>query len=144
MDQFVLNWIFIGASFALYIGIAIWARAGSTSDFYTASRGVNPIVNGAATAADWMSAASFLSMAGLISFMGYSGTIYLMGWTGGYVLLALLLAPYLRKYGKFTVPAFIGDRYYSQGARIVAVICLIFFYAFYMNALDRKHGVEED
>jgi cation/acetate symporter len=125
MDQFTLNLIVVGASFALYIGIAIWARAGSTSDFYTASRGVNPIVNGAATAADWMSAASFISMAGLIAFVGYGNSSFLMGWTGGYVLLALLLAPYLRKFGRFTVPEFIGDRFYSQSARIVAVICLL-------------------
>jgi len=125
MDQFTLNLIVVGASFALYIGIAIWARAGSTSDFYTASRGVNPIVNGAATAADWMSAASFISMAGLIAFVGYGNSSFLMGWTGGYVLLALLLAPYLRKFGRFTVPEFIGDRFYSQSARIVAVVCLL-------------------
>ena len=125
MDQFVINLIFVGASFALYIGIAIWARAGSTSDFYAASRGVNPIVNGAATAADWMSAASFISMAGLIAFVGYGNSTFLMGWTGGYVLLALLLAPYLRKFGRFTVPDFIGDRFYSRTARIVAVISLL-------------------
>ena len=125
MDQFTLNLIVVGATFALYIGIAIWARAGSTADYYTASRGINPIVNGAATAADWMSAASFISMAGLIAFVGYGNSSYLMGWTGGYVLLALLLAPYLRKFGRFTVPEFIGDRFYSQGARIVAVICLL-------------------
>jgi cation/acetate symporter len=125
MEQFTLNLIVVGATFALYIGIAIWARAGSTADYYTASRGVNPIVNGAATAADWMSAASFISMAGLIAFVGYDNSTYLMGWTGGYVLLALLLAPYLRKFGRFTVPEFIGDRFYSQGARIVAVICLL-------------------
>jgi cation/acetate symporter len=118
MDQFTLNLIVVGASFALYIGIAIWARAGSTSDFYAASRGVNPIVNGAATAADWMSAASFISMAGLIAFVGYGNSTFLMGWTGGYVLLALLLAPYLRKFGRFTVPDFIGDRFYSQTARL--------------------------
>ncbi len=125
MDQFTLNLIFVGASFALYIGIAIWARAGNTSDFYAASRGVNPIVNGAATAADWMSAASFISMAGLIAFVGYGNSSFLMGWTGGYVLLALLLAPYLRKFGRFTVPEFIGDRFYSQTARVVAVVCLL-------------------
>ncbi len=125
MSQFTLNLIVVGASFALYIGIAIWARAGTTSDFYAASRGVNPIVNGAATAADWMSAASFISMAGLIAFVGYGNSSFLMGWTGGYVLLALLLAPYLRKFGRFTVPEFIGDRFYSQSARIVAVICLL-------------------
>jgi len=125
MDQFTLNLLVVGASFALYVGIAIWARAGSTADFYAASRGVNPIVNGAATAADWMSAASFISMAGLIAFVGYGNSSFLMGWTGGYVLLALLLAPYLRKFGRFTVPEFIGDRFYSQTARIVAVICLL-------------------
>ncbi|MCL1629772.1 MULTISPECIES: sodium:solute symporter family protein [Roseinatronobacter] len=125
MDQFLINLIFVGASFALYIGIAIWARAGSTSDFYAASRGVNPIVNGAATAADWMSAASFISMAGLIAFVGYGNSTFLMGWTGGYVLLAMLLAPYLRKFGRFTVPDFIGDRYYSQTARTLAIISLL-------------------
>ncbi|MCH8467055.1 MAG: VC_2705 family sodium/solute symporter, partial [Roseinatronobacter sp.] len=125
MDQYILNLIFVGGSFALYIGIAIWARAGSTSDFYAASRGVNPIVNGAATAADWMSAASFISMAGLIAAVGYGNSTFLMGWTGGYVLLAMLLAPYLRKFGRFTVPDFIGDRFYSQTARLVAVISLL-------------------
>ena len=125
MDQFTLNLLVVGASFALYVGIAIWARAGSTSDFYAASQGVHPIVNGAATAADWMSAASFISMAGLIAFVGYGNSTFLMGWTGGYVLLALLLAPYLRKFGRFTVPDFIGDRFYSQSARLVAVICLL-------------------
>ncbi|MDF2234985.1 cation acetate symporter [Albimonas sp. CAU 1670] len=125
MDQFTLNLLFVGASFALYIGIAIWARAGSTSEFYAAGRGVHPITNGMATAADWMSAASFISMAGLIAFVGYDNSTYLMGWTGGYVLLALLLAPYLRKFGKFTVSEFIGDRFYSPTARLVAVICLI-------------------
>ncbi|RBI86532.1 cation acetate symporter [Rhodosalinus halophilus] len=125
MDQFTLNLLFVGASFALYIGIAIWARAGSTSEFYAAGRGVHPVTNGMATAADWMSAASFISMAGLIAFVGYDNSTYLMGWTGGYVLLALLLAPYLRKFGKFTVPEFIGDRFYSKTARLVAVICLI-------------------
>jgi cation/acetate symporter len=125
MSQFVLNLIFVGGSFALYIGIAIWARAGSTADFYAASRGVNPVVNGAATAADWMSAASFISMAGLIAAVGYGNSTFLMGWTGGYVLLAMLLAPYLRKFGRFTVPDFIGDRFYSQSARLVAVISLL-------------------
>jgi cation/acetate symporter len=125
MSQFMLNLLVVGSSFLLYIGIAIWARAGTTSDFYAASRGVNPIVNGAATAADWMSAASFISMAGLIAFVGYGNSTFLMGWTGGYVLLALLLAPYLRKFGRFTVPEFIGDRFYSQTARIVAVVCLL-------------------
>ena len=125
MEQYTLNLLFVGASFALYIGIAIWARAGSTSEFYAAGRGVHPVTNGMATAADWMSAASFISMAGLIAFVGYDNSTYLMGWTGGYVLLALLLAPYLRKFGKFTVPEFIGDRFYSPTARMVAVICLI-------------------
>ncbi|MCP5416812.1 MAG: cation acetate symporter [Chromatiaceae bacterium] len=125
MDLQTLTFIVVGATFALYIGIAIWAKAGSTGEFYAAGRGVHPVANGMATAADWMSAASFISMAGLIAFMGYDGALFLMGWTGGYVLLAMLLAPYLRKFGKFTVPEFIGDRYYSQIARIVAVLCLI-------------------
>ncbi len=125
MDQQTLIYLVVGASFALYIGIAIYSRAASTGEFYAAGRGVNPIANGMATAADWMSAASFISMAGLIAFMGYEASAFLMGWTGGYVLLALLLAPYLRKFGKFTVPEFIGDRFYSQTARIVAVICLL-------------------
>ncbi|PWR04108.1 cation acetate symporter [Meridianimarinicoccus roseus] len=125
MDQFTLNLLFVGASFALYIGIAIWARAGSTAEFYAAGRGVHPVTNGMATAADWMSAASFISMAGLLAFGGYTTSAYLMGWTGGYVLLALLLAPYLRKFGKFTVPEFIGDRFYSPTARMVAVAALI-------------------
>ena len=120
-----MTYLIVGATFALYIGIAVWARAGTTKDFYVAGGGVHPISNGMATAADWMSAASFISMAGLIAFMGYGGSVFLMGWTGGYVLLAMLLAPYLRKFGKFTVPEFIGDRYYSRTARIVAVICLI-------------------
>jgi cation/acetate symporter len=119
------TYLIVGFTFAIYIGIAIWARASTTSDFYVAGGHVNPIANGMATAADWMSAASFISMAGLIAFMGYGGSVFLMGWTGGYVLLAMLLAPYLRKFGKFTVPEFIGERYYSKGARIVAVICLI-------------------
>ncbi|MSU91458.1 cation acetate symporter [Rhodobacteraceae bacterium 2CG4] len=125
MDQFTINLLFVGASFALYIGIAIWARAGTTSEFYAAGRGIHPVTNGMATAADWMSAASFISMAGLIAFVGYDNSTYLMGWTGGYVLLALLLAPYLRKFGKYTVSEFIGDRFYSPTARLVAVICLI-------------------
>ena len=125
MDQFTLNLLVVGASFALYIGIAIWARAGTTSEFYAAGRGVNPVVNGMATAADWMSAASFISMAGLIAFVGYNNSSFLMGWTGGYVLMAMLLAPYLRKFGKYTVPEFVGDRYYSTSARVVAVICLL-------------------
>jgi cation/acetate symporter len=126
MDVQLWTFIIVGITFALYIGVAIWARASSTSEFYVAGKGVHPILNGMATAADWMSAASFISMAGLISFMGYDGAQYLLGWTGGYVLLALLLAPYLRKFGKFTVPDFIGERYYSQTARVVAVICAIF------------------
>ncbi len=121
----LLTYLFVGASFALYIGIAIWARAGSTKDFYVAGGGVHPVTNGIATAADWMSAASFISMAGLIANMGYGGGLFLMGWTGGYVILALLLAPYLRKFGKFTVPQFIGDRFYSSSASTVAVICLL-------------------
>lgn len=125
MSQFAINLIFVGASFALYIGIAIWARAGSTKEFYVAGGGVHPVMNGMATAADWMSAASFISMAGLIAAGGYANSTFLMGWTGGYVLLAMLLAPYLRKFGKFTVPDFIGDRFYSTGARLVAVACLI-------------------
>lgn len=125
MDVQFWTYILVGATFALYIGIAVWSRAASTSDFYVAGSHVNPITNGMATAADWMSAASFLSMAGLISFMGYDGAVYLMGWTGGYVLLALLLAPYLRKFGKFTIPDFIGDRYYSNFARTIAVICAL-------------------
>ena len=119
------TYLVVGATFALYIGIAFWARAASTSDFYVAGKGVHPVANGMATAADWMSAASFISMAGLLAFKGYDASVYLMGWTGGYVLLALLLAPYLRKFGKFTVPEFIGDRYYSKLARLVAVIALI-------------------
>lgn len=125
MELQTLTFIVVGFTFALYIGIAIWARAGSTSEFYVAGGGVPPVANGMATAADWMSAASFISMAGLIAFLGYGGSVFLMGWTGGYVLLALLLAPYLRKFGKFTVPEFIGDRFYSKTARMVAVICLI-------------------
>lgn len=125
MSQFAINLIFVGGSFALYIAIAIWARAGSTKEFYVAGGGVNPVMNGMATAADWMSAASFISMAGLIAAGGYANSTFLMGWTGGYVLLAMLLAPYLRKFGKFTVPEFIGDRFYSKNARFVAVACLI-------------------
>lgn len=125
MSQFAINLIFVSGSFALYIAIAIWARAGSTKEFYVAGGGVNPVMNGMATAADWMSAASFISMAGLIAAGGYANSTYLMGWTGGYVLLAMLLAPYLRKFGKFTVPEFIGDRFYSKNARFVAVACLI-------------------
>ena len=121
----IWTYIIVALTFALYIGIAIWSRAGSTKEFYVAGGGVSPLANGTATAADWMSAASFISMAGLISFMGYDGSVYLMGWTGGYVLLALLLAPYLRKFGKFTVPDFIGERYYSKTARLVAVFCAL-------------------
>nr|WP_262982416.1 sodium:solute symporter family protein [Sulfurirhabdus autotrophica] len=131
----------MGLSFALYIGIAVMARAGSTKEFYIAGGGVHPIINGMATGADWMSAASFISMAGLIAFLGYGGSVYLMGWTGGYVLLAVLLAPYLRKFGKFTVPEFIGDRYYSQTARIVAVICLIFISFTYVAGQMRGVGI---
>src|SRR6056300_1706649 len=119
MDLSTLTYLVVGATFALYIGIAFWARASSTSEFYVAGKGVHPVANGMATAADWMSAASFISMAGLIAFLGYGGSVFLMGWTGGYVLLAMLLAPYLRKFGKFTVPEFVGDRYYSQTARVV-------------------------
>ena len=125
MDLQTMTYLVVGASFALYIGIAIWARAGTTSEFYVAGGGVHPVTNGMATAADWMSAASFISMAGLISNMGYGGGLFLMGWTGGYVLLACLLAPYLRKFGKFTVPQFIGDRFYSKTASTVAVVCLL-------------------
>ncbi len=125
MELQTLIYLFVGGTFALYIGIAIWARAATTGEFYVAGKGVHPIANGMATAADWMSAASFISMAGLIAFSGYDASVYLMGWTGGYVLLAMLLAPYLRKFGKFTVPEFIGERYYSQTARLVAVLCLI-------------------
>ncbi len=139
----VQTWTFIivGLTFALYIGIAIWSRAGSTSEFYVAGGGVHPVANGMATAADWMSAASFISMAGLIAFMGYDGAVFLMGWTGGYVLLALLLAPYLRKFGKFTVPDFIGDRYYSNVARTVAVICALIVSFTYVAGQMRGVGV---
>ena len=141
MSTQMLIYLFVGASFALYIGIALWTRAGSTSEFYVAGGGVHPVVNGMATAADWMSAASFLSMAGLIAFMGYDGSVYLMGWTGGYVVLALLLAPYLRKFGQFTVPDFIGTRYYSKTARVVAVICLIFISFTYIAGQMRGVGI---
>ena len=134
-------WIIVGLTFALYIGIAIWSRAGSTNEFYIAGKGVNPIANGMATAADWMSAASFISMAGIISFIGYDGSVYLMGWTGGYVLLALLLAPYLRKFGKFTVPDFIGDRYYSNVARTVAVFCALIVSFTYIAGQMRGVGI---
>lgn len=135
------TYLLVGITFALYIGIAIWSRAGSTSEFYVAGGGVSPLANGMATAADWMSAASFISMAGIIAFAGYDGSVYLMGWTGGYVLLALLLAPYLRKFGKFTVPDFIGDRYYSKTARIVAVICALIVSFTYIAGQMRGVGV---
>ena len=141
MTAQVMTYLFVGASFALYIGIAIWSRSGSTNEFYVAGGGVHPIANGAATAADWMSAASFLSMAGIIAFEGADGARYLMGWTGGYVLLALLLAPYLRKFAKFTVPDFVGDRYYSQTARLVAVVCVIFISFTYVAGQMRGVGI---
>ena len=141
MDTQSLTYLFVGLSFSLYIGIAIWSRASSTNDFYIAGKGVHPIANGMATAADWMSAASFISMAGLIAFLGKDGSVYLMGWTGGYVLLALLLAPYLRKFGKYTVPDFIGTRYYSNLARLVAVICLIFISFTYVAGQMRGVGI---
>jgi len=141
METQTLTYLFVGASFALYIGIAFWSRAKSTNDFYVAGKGVNPIANGMATAADWMSAASFISMAGLIAFLGKDGSVYLMGWTGGYVLLALLLAPYLRKFGQYTVPDFIGTRYYSNTARLVAVICLIFVSFTYIAGQMRGVGI---
>ncbi len=141
MDVMTLTYLFVGVTFAIYIGIAIWSRAGSTSDYYVAGGGVPPIANGMATAADWMSAASFISMAGIIAFAGYDGSVYLMGWTGGYVLLALLLAPYLRKFGKFTVPDFVGDRYYSSTARLVAVVCAIFVSFTYVAGQMRGVGI---
>ena len=141
MDLRTLTYLVVGLSFVLYIGIALLSRARSTGDFYVAGKHVHPLANGMATAADWMSAASFISMAGLIAFLGYGGSVYLMGWTGGYVLLALLLAPYLRKYGKFTVPEFIGDRYYSNAARTVAVICLIFISFTYVAGQMRGVGI---
>jgi cation/acetate symporter len=141
MSQFVINMLFVGASFALYFGIAIWARAGSTKEFYVAGGGVHPVTNGMATAADWMSAASFISMAGLIAAGGYANSTFLMGWTGGYVLLAMLLAPYLRKFGKFTVPDFIGDRFYSNGARLAAVVCLIIICVTYVIGQMAGAGV---
>jgi len=141
MDILTWTYILVGASFALYIGIAFWTRAGSTKEFYIAGGGVSPLANGMATAADWMSAASFISMAGIISFSGYDGSVYLMGWTGGYVLLALLLAPYLRKFGKFTVPDFVGDRYYSNTARVVAVICALFISFTYVAGQMRGVGI---
>ena len=141
MDAQSLTYLFVALSFGLYIGIAIWSRAGSTNEFYIAGGGVHPIANGMATAADWMSAASFISMAGIIAFMGYDGAVYLMGWTGGYVILALLLAPYLRKFGQFTVPDFIGTRYYSTTARVVAVICLILISFTYVAGQMRGVGI---
>jgi cation/acetate symporter len=141
MSQFVINMLFVGASFALYFGIAVWARAGSTKEFYVAGGGVHPVTNGMATAADWMSAASFISMAGLIAAGGYANSTFLMGWTGGYVLLAMLLAPYLRKFGKFTVPDFIGDRFYSNGARLAAVLCLIIICVTYVIGQMAGAGV---
>ena len=141
MDTQSLTYLFVGLTFTLYIAIAIWSRAATTSDFYIAGKGVNPVANGMATAADWMSAASFISMAGLIAFLGKDGSVYLMGWTGGYVLLALLLAPYLRKFGQYTVPDFIGTRYYSNAARLVAVICLIFVSFTYVAGQMRGVGI---
>jgi cation/acetate symporter len=141
MSLTALTYLVVGATFALYVGIAFWSRAISTGDFYVAGKGVHPIANGMATAADWMSAASFISMAGLIAFLGYDGSVYLMGWTGGYVLLALLLAPYLRKFGKFTVPEFIGERYDSHTARVVAVICLVFVSFTYVAGQMRGVGI---
>jgi len=141
MDVQTLTFIFVGASFAVYIGIAVWSRASNTSEFYIAGGGVPPLANGMATAADWMSAASFISMAGIISFVGRDGSVYLIGWTGGYVLLALLLAPYLRKFGKYTVPDFVGDRYYSDIARVVAVICVLFVSFTYVAGQMRGVGI---
>lgn len=141
MDLQIWTWVLVGITFSLYIGIAIWSRAGSTKEFYVAGGGVSPLANGLATAADWMSAASFISMAGIISFNGYDGSVYLMGWTGGYVLLALLLAPYLRKFGKFTVPDFIGDRYYSNVARSVAVFCALIVSFTYVAGQMRGVGL---
>jgi cation/acetate symporter len=141
MDVQTLTFIFVGVTFAVYIGIAIWSRADNTDDFYVAGGGVHPFANGMATAADWMSAASFISMAGIISFVGRDGSVYLMGWTGGYVLLALLLAPYLRKFGKYTVPDFVGDRYYSNMARVVAVVCVLFVSFTYVAGQMRGVGI---
>lgn len=141
MSILTWTWIIVGLSFTLYIGIAFWAKAKTTGDFYVAAKQINPVMNGMATGADWMSAASFISMAGLISFLGRDGAMYLMGWTGGYVLLAMLLAPYLRKYGKFTVPMFVGERYYSQTARVVAVVCAIFVSFTYVAGQMRGVGV---
>ena len=141
MDAQTLTYLFVFLSFSLYIGIAIWSKASSTGEFYVAGGGVHPVANGMATAADWMSAASFISMAGIIAFMGYDGTVYLMGWTGGYVILALLLAPYLRKFGEFTVPDFIGDRYYSNVARTVAVFCALIVCFTYIAGQMRGVGI---
>ena len=141
MSVQIWTYIIVALTFTLYIGIAIWSRAGSTKEFYVAGGGVSPLANGMATAADWMSAASFISVPGIISFMGYDGSVYLMGWTGGYVLLALLLAPYLRKFGKFTVPDFIGERYYSQTARLVAVFCALLVSFTYVAGQMRGVGV---
>src|SRR5512133_1737090 len=141
MSILTWTWIIVGASFALYIYIAYWARAKTTGDFYVAEKQIHPVLNGMATGADWMSAASFISMAGLISFMGRDGSQYLMGWTGGYTLLAVLLAPYLRKYGKYTVPQFVGDRYYSRAARVVALVCAIAISFTYVAGQMRGVGI---
>ena len=141
MNVQLWTYLLVGITFTLYIGIAIWSKASSTKEFYVAGGGISPLANGMATAADWMSAASFISMAGLISFLGYDGSVYIMGWTGGYVLLALLLAPYLRKFGKFTVPDFIGERYYSKSARIVAVLCALLVSFTYVAGQMRGVGV---
>jgi len=141
MDQQLWAYFFVVLTFGIYISIALWARAGSTEDFYVAGHDIHPALNGMATAADWMSAASFLSMAGLIAFLGYGGSVYLMGWTGGYVLLALLLAPFLREFGKFTVPDFVGDRYYSKAARIIAVICALMVSFTYIAGQMKGVGV---
>ena len=141
MDAQSFSYLFVGLSFALYIGIAFWTRANSTKQFYVAGGGVHPVLNGMATGADWMSAASFLSVAGIVAFSGRDGSVYLIGWTGGYVLLALLLAPYLRKFGRYTVPDFIGERYYSKTARTVAVLCLIFISFTYIAGQMRGVGI---
>ena len=141
MSSQILTYLFVALSFGLYAAIAIWSRAGSTKDFYVASSGVGPIANGMATAADWMSAASFISLAGIIAFMGYGSSVYLIGWTGGYVILALMLAPYLRKFGKYTVPDFIATRYYSKKARMIAVIALIIVSFTYIAGQMRGVGI---
>ncbi|MAR16489.1 MAG: cation acetate symporter, partial [Flammeovirgaceae bacterium] len=141
MDVQTWTYIIVGITFLIYISIAIWSKASSTNEFYIAGKGVSPLANGMATAADWMSAASFISMAGIIAFAGYDGSVYLMGWTGGYVLLALLLAPYLRKFGKFTVPDFIGERYYSTQARLVAVFCALAVSFTYVAGQMRGVGI---